>query len=113
MITFRRLSGRASAVVLALAEQPATWRHGYELCQRLRLAAGSVYPMLMRLAAAGRVDTPGAWVAPAAPPPPRHRYRLTGPGLVLAGRLAAEPPARPTPAPAVGGIGRPPRLEGT
>jgi DNA-binding PadR family transcriptional regulator len=112
MITFRRLSGRASAVVLALAEQPATWRHGYELCQRLRLAAGSVYPVLMRLADAGLLETAWEMEAPAGQPP-RHRYRLTGPGLVLAGRLAAEPPARPTPAPAVGGIGRPPRLEDT
>jgi PadR family transcriptional regulator, regulatory protein PadR len=112
MVTFRRRSGRASAVVLALAEQPTTWRYGYELCQRLGLEAGSLYPALMRLADDGLLETAWESEVPAGRPP-RHRYRLTGPGLALAGRLAAEPPARPTPTRAAGGVGRRPRLEGT
>jgi PadR family transcriptional regulator, regulatory protein PadR len=49
MVSFRRTAEQAAAVVLALAEQPATWRYGYELCQRLDLTAGSLYPALMRL----------------------------------------------------------------
>ena len=36
----RRPSAQTIAVVLALAEQPATWRYGYELCQQLGLKAG-------------------------------------------------------------------------
>jgi DNA-binding PadR family transcriptional regulator len=44
-------------VVLALAEQPATWRYGYELCQRLDLTSGSLYPALMRLADRGLLET--------------------------------------------------------
>ena len=44
--------------------------------------------------------------------PPRHLYRLTGPGRVLAGRLAADPARQPTAARASGRVGRRPRLEG-
>jgi PadR family transcriptional regulator PadR len=66
----------------------------------------------MRLADAGLLETAWETEVPAGRPP-RHRYRLTGPGLVLAGRLAAAPSARPNPAWAVGGVGRRPRLEGT
>jgi PadR family transcriptional regulator PadR len=43
MVSFRRPSGQATAVVLALAEQPATWRYAAELSQRLDLAAGTLY----------------------------------------------------------------------
>ena len=110
----RRPSAQTTAVVLALAEEPATWRYGYELCQHLGLKAGSMYPILMRLADRGLLET--AWErtwdtdVPAGRPP-RHLYRLPGPGRVLAGRLAAEAPVRPTAA--HGGVGRRPRLEGT
>lgn len=31
------------AVIDALAEQPAVWRYGYELCQQLGMKAGSMY----------------------------------------------------------------------
>jgi PadR family transcriptional regulator, regulatory protein PadR len=106
----RRPSAQITAVVLALADEPATWRYGYELCQHLGLKAGSVYPILMRLADRGLLET--AWETdPPAGRPPRHLYRLTGPGRALAGRLAAEAPARP--APARRGARRRPRLEGT
>jgi DNA-binding PadR family transcriptional regulator len=105
----RRPSAQTTAVVLALADGPATWRYGYELCQHLGLKAGSVYPILMRLADRGLLETAWETDAPAGRPP-RHLYRLTGPGRALAGRLAAEAPARPTPARR--GPGRRPRLEG-
>jgi PadR family transcriptional regulator, regulatory protein PadR len=112
MTSLRRPSGQASAVVLRLAEEPAAWRYGYELCQGLGLNAGSLYPALMRLGDHGLLET--AWERDVPPERPRrHLYRLTGPGRVLAGTLAAEPPARPTPARAVGRVGRQPWLEGT
>src|SRR5215207_6565922 len=101
----RRPSPQTTAVVLALAEQPATWRYGYGLCRQLDLKAGSVYPILMRLADRGLLETAWERDAPAGRPP-RHLYRLTGPGRVLAGRLAAEAPVRPTAA--HGGVGRRP-----
>ncbi|HEU4397234.1 MAG TPA: helix-turn-helix transcriptional regulator [Actinomycetota bacterium] len=108
----RRPSAQTTAVVLALAEQPATWRYGYGLCQQLDLKAGSVYPILMRLADRGLLETTWESEVPAGRPP-RHLYRLTGPGRVLAGELAAAPSAPAKAARAVGGIGRRPRLEGT
>lgn len=83
----RRPSQQTTAVVLALAENPTTWRYGYELCQGLELKAGSLYPILMRLADRGMLDA--AWEKDAlVGRPSRHLYRLTGPGLALAAELA-------------------------
>ena len=93
----RRPSAQTVAVILALAEDPAVWRYGYELCTQLDLKAGSMYPILMRLADRGLLET--AWeTSPPAGRPPRHLYRLTGPGLDLAAELAATPaPVTPPP----------------
>lgn len=112
MASYRRPSAQTTAVVLALARQPSAWHYGYQLCQQLGLKAGSVYPILMRLADRGLLETTWERDAPAGRPP-RHLYRLTGPGRVLAGTLAAEPPVRPAPARPAGGVGRRPGLEGT
>jgi PadR family transcriptional regulator PadR len=106
----RRPSAQTSAVILALAEAPTAWHYGYQLCRRLDLKAGSVYPILMRLADRGLLETAWERDTPAGRPP-RHLYRLTGPGRALAGRLAAEAPARP--AASRSHVGRRPRLEGT
>ena len=112
MDSSRRPSKRVTAVVLAQADQPATWRYGYELCQRLDLHAGTLYPALMRLADGGLVET--SWEPEvSAGHPPRHRYRLTGPGRALAAELAAAPSAKATGARAVGALGRRPRPAGT
>jgi PadR family transcriptional regulator, regulatory protein PadR len=102
----RRPSAQTTAVVLALAETPTAWRYGYELCQQLGLKAGSMYPILMRLADRGLLETTWETDAPAGRPP-RHLYRLTGPGRALATELAA-----PAAAPAAGPVGLRRRLEG-
>jgi DNA-binding PadR family transcriptional regulator len=86
----RRPSPQTIAVVLALAEDPTTWRYGYELCQRLGIPAGSMYPILIRLADRGLLETAWESAAPAGRPP-RHLYRLTGPGRALAAELANAP----------------------
>ncbi|BCB83639.1 PadR family transcriptional regulator [Phytohabitans suffuscus] len=94
MTRSRRPSAQTVAVLLALAEEPSTWRYGYELCQQVGLKAGSMYPILIRLADRGLLET--TWEA--TPPqgrPPRHLYRLTGPGLELAAELAAQEAAAP------------------
>jgi DNA-binding PadR family transcriptional regulator len=70
-----------------LGGDPTVWRYGYELCQQLGLKAGSMYPILMRLADRGLLATVWETDAPAGRPP-RHLYRLTGPGLALAAELA-------------------------
>lgn len=75
---------------MALAETPATWRYGYELSQELGIKAGSMYPILMRLADRGLLET--SWETSArGGRPPRHLYRLTGAGRELAAELAAGP----------------------
>jgi PadR family transcriptional regulator, regulatory protein PadR len=90
MTRSRRLSAQATMVVMALAENPAAWRHGYELCQLLDLKAGSMYPILIRLADRGLLET--EWQSDAPPGrPPRHLYRLTGAGRSLAAELAVAP----------------------
>jgi len=111
MVSFRRPSGQATAVVLALAVRPATWRYGYELCQRLDLEAGTLYPALMRLADRGQLEPAWESEVPAA----RHAT-CTGspvPAVCWQGELGAEPPAPPKVARVAGGVGRHPRLEGT
>src|SRR5688572_33507494 len=86
----RRPSAQTTAVLLALAGSPAKWRYGYELCRQTGLKAGSMYPILMRLADRGLLET--AWESDApAGRPPRHLYRLTGLGVDLATELAATP----------------------
>lgn len=75
------------AVVQALAETPSAWQHGYGLCQQLDLTPGTMYPILMRLADRGLLET--RWESDAPPGrPPRHLYRLTGSGRALATELA-------------------------
>src|SRR5262245_49939947 len=86
----RRPSTQTTAVLFALAEAPTDWRYGYDLCQQTGLKAGSMYPILMRLADRGFLETSWESDAPAGRPP-RHLYRLTGPGLELAAELAATP----------------------
>ena len=57
MTRVRRPSAQTTAVVRALAQDPTAWHYGYQLCQRLGLKAGSVYPILMRLADRGLLET--------------------------------------------------------
>ena len=101
MTRSRRPSAQTAAVLQALAAEPTAWRYGYELCQQLGLKAGSMYPILMRLADRGLLQT--AWEPdPPRGRPPRHLYRLTGPGVDLAAELAgrsARGRARPRPRP--------------
>jgi PadR family transcriptional regulator PadR len=96
MTRSRRPSAQTTAVLLALAEEPSVWRYGYELCQQLGLKAGSMYPILMRLADRGLLET--SWETDPPPGrPPRHLYRLTGTGVATARELAAAPHAAPAP----------------
>jgi PadR family transcriptional regulator len=88
----RRPSAQTTAVVLALAEQPTAWRYGYQLCQQLGIKPGSMYPILMRLADRGLLETSWDTDVPAGRPP-RHLYRLTGSGRALATELAKAPTA--------------------
>lgn len=74
-----------------MAEAAGDWRHGYDLCRQADIKSGTLYPLLIRLAAEGYLDA--EWRAPDTPGrPPRHAYRLTAAGR----RLAAENPVSQT-----------------
>jgi PadR family transcriptional regulator PadR len=87
----RRLSPQSIAVLLALAEDPARWRHGYDLCRSLGLKAGTVYPILIRLSERGQVQTEWERDVPRGRPP-RHLYRLSPAGAELAADLQGREP---------------------
>lgn len=89
MLRPRRPSLQTVAVLRALGEQPREWRYGYDLCQELDLKAGSMYPILMRLADRGLLAT--SWETDAEPGrPARHLYRLTRSGVELLAEISHE-----------------------
>jgi DNA-binding PadR family transcriptional regulator len=83
----RRPSPQTIAVLQALLAEPDAWRYGYELGQQVGLKAGSLYPILIRLADRGLLEASWEAEEPAGRPP-RHLYRLTGDGQELARRTA-------------------------
>jgi PadR family transcriptional regulator PadR len=96
MARSRRPSPQTAAVLQSLLADPESWRYGYELGREVGLKAGSLYPILIRLAERGLLEA--SWEAAADEPagrPPRHLYRLTGEGRELARSCApAKGPAR-------------------
>jgi len=87
-------ASRQTALLLAtLLEKPSEWRHGYGISRVTGLKSGTLYPLLMRLAEQGfleskwqETDRPGA--------PPRHVYRLTASGRALGRERKFEVPSR-------------------
>ncbi|MFI9550305.1 PadR family transcriptional regulator [Nonomuraea endophytica] len=91
MAAARRPSRQTAAVLTALAGKGADWSHGYDLCRTLDLKAGTVYPILIRLAERDLVQT--SWESdPPRGRPARHLYRLTTAGAELARTLATPAP---------------------
>lgn len=89
----RAPSPQTMRVIRALAADPARWRYGYELGAETGLKAGSLYPILVRLADRGLLEA--TWEeSPPQGRPARHLYRLTTDGRELA--------AAPAPVPAAG-----------
>jgi PadR family transcriptional regulator, regulatory protein PadR len=81
-------SKQSASLLFALARDPEAWRHGYELSLETELKAGTLYPLLARLADRGWLDARWETVGPPGRPP-RHLYRLTITGLQEARALAA------------------------
>jgi DNA-binding PadR family transcriptional regulator len=76
-------SRQTLAVLAALSLAPSVWRHGYEIAKETRLKSGSLYPILIRLADRGLLDS--CWEAEQpAGRPRRHLYRLSAEGLAAA-----------------------------
>src|SRR3954449_11101976 len=95
MVRTRRPSQQTAGVLAALAADPSAWRYGYELGLQVGLRSGSLYPILMRLS--DRQLLEARWESdPPVGRPPRHLYRLTGPGLEQA-RASTARPTRPAP----------------
>lgn len=77
-----RLSPQTLLVLERFAERPAVWRYGYELSRETGLKAGTLYPILMRLAKYSLLEA--KWITTEDGVPPRHTYRLTPNGMELA-----------------------------
>ena len=57
MLRNRPPSPQAIKVLRALAADPARWRYGYDLATEVHLKSGSLYPILVRLADRGLLET--------------------------------------------------------
>jgi PadR family transcriptional regulator PadR len=78
----RRFSPQTLRVLESFVERPTAWQYGYELSRETGLKAGTLYPILMRLAKFSLLET--KWVTTEDGVPPRHIYRLTPNGMKLA-----------------------------
>jgi DNA-binding PadR family transcriptional regulator len=80
-------SAQATSVLRALAADPGRWRYGYDLATEVQLKSGSLYPILVRLADRGLLET--SWAPGRGSRPPRHLYRLTASGREYVAALQA------------------------
>jgi PadR family transcriptional regulator PadR len=67
---------------------PKTWRYGYDISRNTELKSGTLYPILVRLAEHGWLET--RWETTEAGRPPRHMYRLTANGMRAACEMVRE-----------------------
>lgn len=90
---------RTVTVLRFLADDPTQWRYGYDIARQTGISSGTLYPLLLRLAERGYLDT--RWEHdPPRGRPRRHLYRLTATGaahaaqvtaVTFAGRISARP----------------------
>ena len=85
----RQCSKQTLTLLAVVIEAPRSWQYGYELSQATSLKSGTLYPILMRLADRGFLES--KWVpAPKEGRPPRHMYRLTKTGVTFAREQIAD-----------------------
>ena len=88
-----RLSPQTRLVLEALLTTPSEWRYGYDLSRGTSLKSGTLYPILMRLAEHGIVES--CWEPNSEEGrPPRHMYRLTGEGAKWAREVMPKPKSK-------------------
>jgi len=80
-------SAQTINVLRTLAADPARWRYGYDLATEVHLKSGSLYPILVRLADRGLLET--SWEPGQGSRPPRHLYRLSTAGREYVAALPA------------------------
>jgi PadR family transcriptional regulator PadR len=93
MARMPNISRQTRALLEALLKSPRNWRYGYDLSTETGLKSGTLYPILIRLADQGLLES--EWQESDHPGRPRHAYRLTNEGLSLARVMTA--PARDRP----------------
>lgn len=83
-------SSRQTRILLAtLLDRSHQWRHGYDLSKETDIKSGTLYPLLIRLCEQGFLDS--MWQESGRPGlPPRHAYRLTVKGMILAQEQAQD-----------------------
>jgi DNA-binding PadR family transcriptional regulator len=99
-------------ILVVLLEDPTSKRYGLELCKRVGLRSGSVYPLLMRLEQQGWLTSDWEQADPHREKRPRRRfYQLTSLGergaraMVYDAQQALTPGARrPVGSPTPGGM---------
>lgn len=98
----RRYSAQTSAVLAAMYTTASDWHHGYDLAKDTGLKSGTLYPILIRLADRGLVESQWEAEQPTGRPR-RHLYRLTAQGEAAARSTSAA--ARTRRRPATGHLG--------
>jgi DNA-binding PadR family transcriptional regulator len=90
----RALSNHARALLAALLAAGGRWSYGYELSSLTGIKSGTLYPLLIRLEGQGYLEA--EWQRPVGNGrPPRHVYRLTAAGRLLAQAQAVAPGLSP------------------
>ena len=92
----QRPSDQTVAVLQTLLSRPTVWRYGYDLSKEIGLKSGTLYPLLMRLADDGMLES--EWRASIRPgAPARHAYRLSDMGISYAQAVASGAAVRAIP----------------
>ncbi|RSM35277.1 PadR family transcriptional regulator [Amycolatopsis balhimycina DSM 5908] len=95
MARTRAASPQTVGVLQQLAQNAQDWQYGYDLSRSTGLKSGTLYPILIRLAEWGWLET--RWAEPECiGRPARHLYRLTTDGMAAAATLTATAEARGT-----------------
>jgi PadR family transcriptional regulator, regulatory protein PadR len=92
VIRGREFSEQTVSVLTALCARPRTWCHGYDLARETGLKSGTLYPILIRLADRGLLESCWEDGQPAGRPR-RHLYRLTSEGLARGKEVIVKAPA--------------------
>jgi PadR family transcriptional regulator PadR len=74
-----RKSPQTMLVLNGFLEDSQGWKYGYDISRKTGLKSGTLYPILMRLADNGLLET--SWEMAETGKPPRHLYKLTKDGL--------------------------------
>lgn len=74
-----RKSPQTELVFAEFLQAEDEWRYGYDISRSTGLKSGTLYPILIRLAELGMLET--SWETTQEGRPPRHLYKLTHDGL--------------------------------